>query len=136
VVEQFNLDLGDGTPRVDKFIAADYKRWRRAPSHRDVPPPRARFNGADYVPGRDDPRLHGQLLRVWSFMRDGRWHTLREISDATGDPHASVSTQLRHLRKPRFGSYQVNREHVGRGLYRYQLGPRVRPVNERQVEML
>ena len=80
-----------------------------------------RFDGADYVPTRDDKRLTGQLLRVWDAVRDGRWKTLRQISEATGDPEASISAQLRHLRKERFGAHVVERRHVGNGLYEYRL---------------
>jgi hypothetical protein len=80
-----------------------------------------RFDGADYVPERDNVRLTGQLLRVWGVVSDGGWHTLREISNATGDPEASISAQLRHLRKPRFGGCTVEREHIDRGLYKYRV---------------
>jgi len=80
-----------------------------------------RFDGADYVPERDDIRLTGQLLRVWNVMSDGKWRTLREISDLTNDPEASISAQLRHLRKPRFGGHEVEREYVLNGLYKYKL---------------
>jgi hypothetical protein len=80
-----------------------------------------RFNGADYVPERDNARLTGQLLRIWNVVCDGEWRTLSEISQITGDPEASISAQLRHLRKPRFGGYEVEREHVKDGLYRYRV---------------
>jgi hypothetical protein len=80
-----------------------------------------RFNGADYVPNRDDPRLAKQIYRVWDAMYDGRWKTLQEISFITGDPEASISAQLRHLRKPRFGSHTIEREHIKHGLYQYRL---------------
>lgn len=80
-----------------------------------------RFNGSDYQPARDDVRLTGQLLRVWEVMANGAWRTLDEISRLTGDPAASVSAQLRHLRKPRFGGHQVDKEHLGNGLYRYRV---------------
>lgn len=89
------------------------------------PPPRAqlpfRFDGDDYVPERDDVRLSGQIERVFSVMRDRKWRTLQEIARATGDPESSVSAQLRHLRKPRFGAYTVEREHRGSGLYAYRV---------------
>jgi len=87
------------------------------------PPPQDRFNGSDYVPQRDDVRLRGQQLRVWELMRDNRWHTLRQIAEATGDPEASISAQLRHLRKPRFGAFVIQKEHLGNGLYQYRLAP-------------
>ena len=48
----------------------------------------ADFDGSDYVPERDNPRLKGQLLRVWQEVKDGRWKTLRSIAVATGDPEA------------------------------------------------
>lgn len=80
-----------------------------------------RFNGSDYDPARDDVRLTGQLLRVWNVMASGAWRTLDEISRLTGDPAASVSAQLRHLRKPRFGGHQVEKNHLGSGLYQYRV---------------
>ena len=79
------------------------------------------FNGADYVPERDWERLTTQVGRVFTCMKGGQWRTLREISNLTGDPEASVSAQLRHLRKERFGSHTVNRKHIRSGLYKYQL---------------
>jgi hypothetical protein len=80
-----------------------------------------RFNGADYIPSRDDARLSGQILRVWECMEDENWRTLREIANITGDPEASISAQLRHLRKERFGGHKVEREYVSNGLYKYRL---------------
>ena len=82
-----------------------------------------RFNGADYVPERDNARLAGQLLRVYELMADQQWRTLAGIARSTGDPESSISAQLRHLRKPRFGGHTVNRRYVGDGLYQYQLVP-------------
>jgi hypothetical protein len=57
-------------------------------------------------------------------MKDGQWRTLEEIAQATGDPQASVSAQLRHLRKNKFGSYIVNKRSRGdreHGLWEYQV---------------
>ena len=80
-----------------------------------------KFNGSDYVPSRDDPRLTKQYQRVFECMKEGEWRTLREIADITRDPEASVSAQLRHMRKPRFGSHTVEKEYSGDGLYHYRL---------------
>jgi hypothetical protein len=80
-----------------------------------------RFDGADYSPDRDNCRLTGQILRVWEVMRDGQWRTLRQIADKTNDPEASISAQLRHLRKDRFGAHQIEREYINNGLYKYRL---------------
>lgn len=82
-----------------------------------------RFNGSDYNPVRDDVRLTGQLLRIWNVVCDEAWRTLDEISAATGDPQASISAQLRHLRKERFGSHTVEKLHLGDGLYKYRVIP-------------
>jgi hypothetical protein len=87
-----------------------------------------RFDGPAYVPERDDARLSGQIERVYRLMRDGEWRTLDEIARATGDPQASVSAQLRHLRKARFGGHRVDREYDGAGLHRYRLIPNLRPA--------
>jgi hypothetical protein len=84
-----------------------------------------RFNGSDYVPERDDVRLKGQILRVWNVVQDSKWRTLREISNLTGDPEASISAQLRHLRKPRFGAHTVEKEYVNNGLFKYRVIPTV-----------
>ncbi len=57
-------------------------------------------------------------------MRDGKWRTLDEIATFTGDPHASVSAQLRHLRKARFGGHKVEKRARGDrhcGLFEYRL---------------
>ncbi len=82
-----------------------------------------RFAGSDYDPMRDDVRLTGQLLRVWHAMCDSTWRTLDEIARLTGDPQPSISAQLRHLRKDRFGGHEVEKEYLGSGLYRYRVKP-------------
>lgn len=85
---------------------------------------KVRFDGADYRPKWDDPRLSSQIIRVYRLMRDGKFRTLEEIHAGTGDPVASISAQLRHLRKKKFGGHTVNRRIRGdrlSGLYEYQL---------------
>jgi hypothetical protein len=79
------------------------------------------FNGPEYVPGRDNARLTSQIERVYHTMLDTGWRTLAGISQITGDPPASVSAQLRHLRKERFGGHTVERRHLGDGLFEYRL---------------
>jgi len=82
------------------------------------------FNGSDYSPAFDLERLTGQIRRVYDLMRDGCWRTLDEIATTTGDPAASVSAQLRNLRKPEFGSHKIDKRARGdrsTGLFEYQL---------------
>ena len=76
---------------------------------------------SDYVPARDNKRLTGQTLRIATCMMDGQWRSLAEIEAITGDPTASISAQLRHLRKERCGAHIVNKNYLGNGLWHYQL---------------
>jgi hypothetical protein len=98
------------------------------------------FNGPVYDPAFDQERLTKQIGKVYDFMISGSWHTLSEISLAIGEPEASISAQLRHLRKERFGAYIVNRRPRGdrsHGLFEYQLlrpAPRLEP--ELQLQMM
>jgi hypothetical protein len=81
------------------------------------------FAGAEYNPARDDQRLLRQMGRVFDVMADGNWHALAEIAERTGDPPASVSAQLRHLRKPQHGSWIIERRSSGvsAALFLYRL---------------
>lgn len=108
------------------------KVYPGCPSHRrstSAPPahlsvPTLRFDGDVYEPPYDRARLTGQILRVYDVMEDGRWRTLEEIALASHAPPASVSAQLRHLRKPRFGSYRVDKRTRGErehGCWEYRL---------------
>lgn len=79
------------------------------------------FNGSDYVATRDNKRLTSQHWKIFNLMKDAKFRTLPEISQATGEPAASISAQLRHMRKTRFGGHTVNKKYLGDGLYTYQL---------------
>ena len=83
--------------------------------------PGVQFDGHTYNHLQDSFRLHRQLGKVWDVVKNGAWSTLREIAAQIGAPEASVSARLRDLRKPKFGSNIVEREHTGQGLYRYRL---------------
>ena len=74
-----------------------------------------RFDGAAFDVALDQARLTTQLQRIRELMLDGVWRTLGEIEQATGYPQASISAQLRHLRRARFGSYQVDKRRRGPG---------------------
>lgn len=82
------------------------------------------FDGTEYQPEFDFVRLTGQLSRIFMLMSDGRWRTLIEIEWETGDPAASISAQLRNLRKPRFGGHIVEKRCRGNrsnGLFEYRV---------------
>ncbi len=77
------------------------------------------FDGPVYDRKLDRGRLAGQILRVYELMSDGAWRSLGEIAEETGDPPASVSAQLRHLRKERFGRHTIEKRRRGGGLWEY-----------------
>lgn len=79
------------------------------------------YNGPEYVPERDHERLKSQTERIFDLMRDGQWRTLPEIARLTRDPPASISAQLRHLRKPRFGAHTIERRSRKGALFEYRL---------------
>jgi hypothetical protein len=86
------------------------------------------FDGPVYDRRLDRARLAGQILRVYELMRDGKWRTLDEIQaniwahHAIKEPPASISAQLRHLRKERYGSHHVEKRRRGEsGLWEYRL---------------
>ena len=82
------------------------------------------FDGSDYIPEFDNKRLTGQIKTIYFLMIDGNWRTLKEIENLTGYGQASISAQLRHLRKERFGNHEILKRHKGErktGLFEYKL---------------
>lgn len=89
--------------------------------------------GPTYSEPVDGDRLSKQFDRILALVRDGQWRTLKEIGDVTKDPAASISAQLRHMRKQRFGGYLVEKRHRGEpsnGLWEYRLV--VEQTNDRE----
>lgn len=98
----------------------------------------AHFDGPEYIPSLDIRRLTGQIERVYCLMYDQKWRTLDEIATATGDPQSSVSAQLRHLRKEKFGSHTINKRRVGNrasGLFEYQMIANKQIVNQSEMRI-
>ena len=58
------------------------------------------------------PRRQREVLRdvMLSANECGAWLTLAELSAMTRYPAASISAQLRHLKKPRFGNYELEKQ--------------------------
>ena len=81
----------------------------------------SQFNGSDYTPTLDDVRLHKQMDRVKQACQGGMPMSLAQIAKATGDPEASVSAQLRHLRKEKHGAHKVDKFHISHGFYLYRV---------------
>jgi hypothetical protein len=86
--------------------------------------PKSEFDGPEYQHSLDFTRLTGQIERIFNVMVDKRWRTLREIEGITGDPQASISAQLRHLKKEKFGLHSLYKQRRGirsQGLFEYSL---------------
>lgn len=74
--------------------------------------------------------------------RAGNWLTLRELATMTGYGEASISAQLRHLRKPEFGGFRVEKRcrdaasvagrHAG-PVWEYRLGYGARRAGRRSA---
>jgi len=82
------------------------------------------FDGSNYVRDLDRVRLSGQMKSIFYVMKDCEWRTLNEIAMITGFGEASISAQLRNLRKERFGGYIVNKRRRGekeKGIWEYSL---------------
>jgi hypothetical protein len=109
---------------MDNMFKSDTPDLFNQPKLSDAP----RFDGSNYEPELDHARLTGQLHDIYNLMKDGKWRTLSEIEEATGHPQASISAQLRNMRKARFvarfGNYLVSKQRRGdrkAGLFEYKI---------------
>jgi|GEM_PF-842969 len=104
------------TPFPELRYEDDYKPRRRF-SHL-----KPKFSGPDYDPALDCERLTKQIGRIFDLMKDGQWRTLEEIAEVTKDPQASISAQLRHLKKPQFGGHTLKKKRRGTtGAWEYSI---------------
>ncbi len=72
---------------------------------------RADRRGGGFSPGRESRRRQRDVLCdvMLSASQCETWLTLDEIAKLTHYPQASISAQLRHLRKPQFGGFEVEK---------------------------
>lgn len=75
--------------------------------------------GPDYDEKKDKERLSKQRDDILKYMLENGWRTLFEIEDVLKYPQASISAQLRHLRKPQHGSFIVDKRRRGPGTWEY-----------------
>ena len=71
--------------------------------------------GPAYDEHADGARVRRQMDVIRDYMLRAGWRTLTEISRDLGYPESSVSAQLRHLRKKRFGAYRVPKRRRNEG---------------------
>ena len=77
--------------------------------------------GDHYDKDRDEPRLTNQRELILAYIKQHRDFSVDEVALALSFPENSVSSQIRHLRKEKFGDHCIPIRHVGGGLYRYYL---------------
>lgn len=85
----------------------------------------------DGPPELDPDKRHNRLLKQHEVIRDymlshRQFKSVPSIHRALESqghfyPENSISAQLRHLRKLRFGSFQVDKRHKGNGLWEYRV---------------
>lgn len=89
--------------------------------------------GPAYDAKTDGQRLKRQHERIRDYCLKFGWVTLPELAGATGYPEASISAQLRHLRKPQFGGYKVEKKRApSAGLWEYRVSL---PIVERNGQL-
>jgi hypothetical protein len=81
----------------------------------------------------DGARLRTQMEVIRDFMLGAGWKTLGEIEAEVGYPQASVSAQLRHLRRDWAGSYEVLKRRRTNGTWEYSVLP---PEPKGQMKLL
>jgi len=79
--------------------------------------------GQSYIAEIDGPRITKQRESILGLCLGHLWLTLGEISATLDYPEASISAQLRHLRKAQFGGYIVNKRRRSAGTYEYLVLP-------------
>lgn len=77
--------------------------------------------GPAYVKSLDGKRIKKQHEVIRDFMLGNGWKTLSEIETVLGYPQASISAQLRHLRKDRFGGFTVDKRRRTVGTWEYHV---------------
>lgn len=88
-----------------------------------------KIDGFAYEPDLDEERLRTQMRQVFSILKSTYdWLTVEQISNIMGErfdvqaPEASVSAQIRNLRKRANGGYLIRgRYRKGARIYEYKL---------------
>lgn len=78
----------------------------------------------DSVNPKDEERafkLTGDLKMIFDIMSDGQAHLVSDIAKTLDLPECSVSAQLRHLRKKKWGSKNIQRKSLTKGISFYIL---------------
>lgn len=101
------------------------------------------MDGEAYDPHEDYERLRSQLMHIFVFLRAHPWSTAEEIAKALGYLAQSVAAQIQHLRKEKYGAYEVTgRFRKGTRVYEYAITggkgtgkPRLSRWHQRALEL-
>ena len=66
-------------------------------------------------------KLTRDMERIFQIMLDKKPHLVSDIAKTLELPETSVSSQLRHLRKEKFGSINIQRRSITKGTSYYIL---------------
>lgn len=66
-------------------------------------------------------KLTTDMSKVLDILLDHKPHLVKEIAGRLSLPECSVSAQIRHLRKEKFGAYTVKLIRITKSLSAYQL---------------
>lgn len=91
--------------------------------------PTPQITGSDYDEKLDKKRLNTQYDKIFNLMKDGCYRTLQEISIALPFPEASISAQLRNMRKEGHTVLKQRRGEKSKGLFEYKLIKKEKPLN-------
>jgi hypothetical protein len=91
---------------------------------------------------RSSPPTQHELVRdvMVASSKYGLWLTLRQLARLTGYGEASISAQLRHLRKPEYGGFVVEKRccyegHIGHSGHRGATWEyRLRAAKQKNIE--
>lgn len=86
------------------------------------------------IDGKRIKKQH-EVIRDFMLRHWNHWHTLGYLSLTLDYPEASISAQLRHLRKPKFGGYIVEkRRRAGSGTWEYRVRRPDPPKQEQRIQ--
>lgn len=83
--------------------------------------------GATFQESLDGERVRTQMQVIRDFMLSHDFVTLSEIEHCLKYPSASISAQLRHLKKDKFGGYELEKKRLSinnAGTWLYKLTSR------------
>jgi hypothetical protein len=112
--KSMNLEVLEESPLSVKVTDGNYEFWL----------PREEFQRRTQPEVKHSRRkLSSKMEAVLEYMQDNQWHTIKQISEAVsyGPAESGLTAGIRALRKPEFGSHNIEKRYIGESLYEYRL---------------